>query len=203
MLDDEKRRSLARQLRCPVGKEGLAVGEMMNGINRMMNQAALEDLAPGPEERVLEIGFGGGALLEEILTRGSLAAGIDWSLTMARAARQRFGSRARVCRGSVQELPYEDGEFTKIVTVNTVYFWKDLGQAFSECRRTLLPDGDLVVCFNADYELRKGPWERYEFVLYSKEEVMDSVRSSGFSQLRCNPMRDLEQGDFFCLRAKA
>jgi len=193
--------AVARQLRCPSGVEAVAVGEEMNSLNAVMNRVALEELDPAPTDRVLEIGFGGGALLDELLARGSSVVGVDLSPVMVGEARRRLGSGAKICCGSVEALPCREGAFTQVCSVNTIYFWNDLHHAFLECRRVLRPEGHLVVCFNARHELEKDSWHRFGFILYSEAEVLASLRSAGFERLEVRSERDPEQGEFFCVRA--
>jgi len=173
----------------------------MKALNALMNQVAFEQLDPGPSDRVLEIGFGPGAFLDQILTRTSSVAGIDFSLTMVHETSRRLGAQVKICLGSALALPFEGRRFTKICTVNTVYFWDDLQQAFTECRRVLQPGGSLVVCFNSSDELAKGSWDRYGFNLHTEDDIRISVRSAGFSHIDCKMTHDPEQEDFFCLRA--
>lgn len=47
--------------------------------------------------------------------------------------------------GDVLDLPLRDDAVDRIVTVNTVYFWRDLPAALAEVRRVLAPGGRLVV----------------------------------------------------------
>jgi SAM-dependent methyltransferase len=200
-MNYDDQRALASQLRCPTGEEGIAVGEKMKIINAVMNQVAFEHLDAGPPDRVLEIGFGLGSLLDQFLSRSSYVSGLDLSLTMAKETSQRLGARVKICCGSVLDLPFEEHAFTKICTVNTVYFWKNLLRAFTECRRVLEPNGVLVVCFNADYELAKDSWDKFNFTLYGEGKVMDSMHAAGFIHIDPRIEQDLQQGKFFCLRA--
>jgi SAM-dependent methyltransferase len=173
----------------------------MNAINVLMNRVAFEHLGAGPADRVLEIGFGPGSLLDQLLARSSCLAGLDLSPTMVKEARRRLGSRVRACCGSALALPFIDRTFTKICTVNTVYFWEDPRQAFTECRRVLSPDGALVVCFNAHHELAREAWDEFGFILHTEDDVASSLRAAGFACIDRRVEVDPEQGEFFCLRA--
>ncbi len=193
--------AVARQLRCPSGAEGIAVGEEMNSLNAVMNRVTLEHLDLASTDRVLEIGFGGGALLDQLLARTSRVVGVDLPPAMAGEARRGLSSGAKICCGSVESLPCRERAFTQVCCVNTIYFWNDLDRAFLECRRVLRPEGLLVVCFNARHELEKGFWHRFGFILYSETEVLASLRSAGFKRMEVRSERDPEQGEFFCVRA--
>lgn len=65
--------------------------------------------------------------------------------------------------GLVERLlnPYPDGYFTKVCTVNTIYFWADADAVLSELRRVLATGGRLVVCFNPKVTAEKLPFTKH------------------------------------------
>lgn len=199
-------RPSARQLRRPTGILGYVWGVRMNRLNRTMNEASLAELAIAPGDRVLEAGFGGGSLLKRILDAGGVAAGLDLSPEMVRLAQRRLRSYIRENRlevrcGSIDALPYEDGSFSKVCSVNTIYFWEEPERALSECRRVLKPGGSLVLCFNSRSDLEAGGWHREGFRLYEVDEVRDLLRAADFAEPRVIPHSDPWQGKFFCVTA--
>ena len=62
-----------------------------------MNRLTLEQLRVGPNDSVLEVGFGGGGLLAELLkaTEGPVI-GVDVSAAMVDRARRRFRRTGRL-----------------------------------------------------------------------------------------------------------
>ena len=74
----------ARQLRNPEGDVGIAVAEWLNQTNRQANHEAVELLHLGPRDYVLEIGFGNGRAVPDIVAQaaGVRYASIDISPTM-------------------------------------------------------------------------------------------------------------------------
>ena len=83
-----------------------------------MNEFTLQQLSTSAKDRILEIGFGGGDLLEKILsTRSSeYVAGVDLSIDMVNLVGHRLryyiqSGRAEVRRGNIEALPYANGEF--------------------------------------------------------------------------------------------
>ena len=79
-------RFLARQLACPTGVFGRWVlGPLWNRRNAVLNDAAFAALAPEPADRVLDVGFGGGYLLERLFAIRRHQA---WSHFSGRRARQ-------------------------------------------------------------------------------------------------------------------
>jgi protein-L-isoaspartate O-methyltransferase len=72
---------ILRQLGNPSGMLGRFVLWRLNRVNSGMNQVALAALALSEGDRVLEIGFGGGALLDEMIVqrKALLVAGAERS----------------------------------------------------------------------------------------------------------------------------
>ena len=102
-------RFIAQQLSHPTGLVGSLMGRLMNRHNARLNAFALEHLTLGPQERLLEIGFGGGVMLEALLKRAGYVAGVDRSRVMVERARTRFRSavasgRAEFLEGSVESM---------------------------------------------------------------------------------------------------
>jgi arsenite methyltransferase len=178
---------LARQFAQPSGLAGrLFVGGWLDRISRSMNALALERLDLQRHDRVLEIGFGGGNLLRQILAATNAeVTGIDASEAMVARARRRFREEARLtlAHASVEALPLLDGSFDKAVSVNSLYFWLDPGRAFAEFARVLKPGGRLLICFEPADELRKWPGHRHGFRLYEVAEVKTLMESSGFEDV--------------------
>ena len=81
------------------GVPGRLAGAVMARLNRDMEVAAVDELAPAPGASVLAVGFGPGVGIAELVARlphGQIA-GVDPSATMVAAARQR--NRAAVDTG--------------------------------------------------------------------------------------------------------
>lgn len=136
----------------PQGAAGWWAGLLMDWINRPMHQAALEALAVERHSRVLEIGFGTGALVARLaaVVSGGLVAGVDLSEQMvARASRRNrqavAAGRVDLRRGGVSALPFGDGSFDRVVAVNSFQFWPSPLSDLREVRRVLTPGGRLVL----------------------------------------------------------
>jgi len=63
------------------------MGWLMNRHNAKMNMFAVEQLELSPSDRVLEIGFGGGAALRSLVGRASFVGGVDLSREMVEWAK--------------------------------------------------------------------------------------------------------------------
>jgi arsenite methyltransferase len=181
-------RFVARQLACPSGLLGRAIGRAMNWHNAAINSFAIQQLAVAPPDRVLEIGFGGGATLPLLLERAAFLSGIDRSRDAVAWAKARFAdavttSRAEFCEGSVEALPFETASFEKVYTVNTVYFWRSLDAGFSEIHRVLSPSGRVVVGFLPKEQMARRRMPSHIFTLRTVEDVVASLDKAGFKEI--------------------
>jgi len=135
----------------PSGIGGIVTGMLMRWLNAEMNRVAADRLDPQHGERILEIGFGPGHLIEMLAARKpALVAGIDHSATMFEQAQHRNAEALRerrvelTCR-SVAELPWLDGSFDKIVAVNSFQFWPEPARNLEEVRRVMKPGALLLL----------------------------------------------------------
>jgi len=156
----------------------------LDSVNRGMNDFTLEALAPGEDDRILEVGFGGGALLGQILESGAASvAGTDVSEVALSRAYKRYaaaGDRLDLTLCGETALPFADSTFTKACAVNGIYFWPDIGACLEELRRVLCygeagPDG-----------VPDFPPDRIEAVLLA----------AGFADVRTDTTEDRENGTY-------
>jgi SAM-dependent methyltransferase len=101
--------------------------------------------------RCLEVGCGGGRLLERVLCSGVVgAAGLDHSPDMLALSRER--NREAVERGVLElklgdatQLLWADGAFTIVLLANTFFFFERPELVLAELHRVLSPGGRLVI----------------------------------------------------------
>jgi ubiquinone/menaquinone biosynthesis C-methylase UbiE len=181
---------LAKHLRKPHGLIGKIVALLMNKTNDNMNKFTIEQLDLHPHEYILEIGFGNGKyftnLIKEV-SKGKLF-GLDYSETMVNQVKFRHQKLIKqglleVTQGSISSMPYEDGKFDKIFTVNTIYFWPDPINDIKEMYRILKDKGRLVITFRAKENMEKLSFTKHGFTLYSTDEVMNILKNAGFKDI--------------------
>ena len=200
------RRYLAQQFARPHGLVGRwLIAPWLDRINQEMNELAFQMLAPSPESRVLEVGFGGGALLGRILERRPAeAVGIDISEEVVARGRARFRreigeGRARILAGSVESLPLGDAAADAACSLNTIYFWKEPAGAMREFARVLRPGGALVLGFEAPETLRAWPGHRFGFRVYDAPEVVALAEAAGFGNAQVHEGLEPKYGRIICV----
>lgn len=194
---------IAGQLRQPSGRFGkLVMGRLLNRLNRPSNDLVLENLRLEADDRVLEIGFGGGDMLEKmaaIVTAGSIG-GVDTSAAMVEVCSRRLQKSVRSERldlrcASVDRLPYPDNHFTKACAVNTIYFWPDTTQGLSELKRVLRPAGTLCIGFTSAKSMQD--MAQYGFSLFEPKEMEWALELAGFTHVTFASRSDW-RGEFYC-----
>ncbi|MEO0405772.1 MAG: class I SAM-dependent methyltransferase [Cyanobacteria bacterium P01_A01_bin.135] len=197
---------LARQLRHPSGWGGKLILRFLNRENATMNTLALRNLNVQVGQHVLEIGFGGGDLIERLLKAGqSQVTAIDMSHTAVATAQSRFkqaiaANRLMTHQASAEAMPFVDSMFDAIVTVNTLYFWPDVSAVLSECQRCLKPGGNLVITYNSKDFLEAQQATQFGFQAYEVSEVETFIKAAGFEKIETSSGESPSNGTFFCTR---
>ncbi len=143
------------QFAYPRGFGGRVVGIFLAIANEWMADLAIEMLKPDADARVLEIGFGPGVAIRKLCEAmpGGKVCGVDPSKVMVRQAIRR--NRSSVLRGqadlrlgSATALPWTDGSFDAVLSLNNAHLWDPVDVGFTECRRVLRPSGRVLIGFH-------------------------------------------------------
>lgn len=113
-------------------------------------EETLTALALTADDRLLEIGCGGGVLLERALRDAGSAKGIDHSAEMVALASERnaeaiAAGRLTVEQAEAEQLPFADGEFTAAALANVFFFLYEPERALGELHRVLASGGRLAI----------------------------------------------------------
>ena len=180
---------IARQSSRPRGAVGRLWGPLLDRGTRVANRHVYEALELDEQVDVLEIGFGGGRLLSQILgaTNGAVA-GLELSDVMVRRAERRFrneiaAGRLLVAQGDVAALPFDDGSFDRVVSVHTIYFWPDTDSGLREISRTLRPGGRLVLGTATKEFLSQRRSSQHGYRLFTEPQLQEALEGAGFSDV--------------------
>jgi ubiquinone/menaquinone biosynthesis C-methylase UbiE len=143
----------------------------------------LDALALGPDDRLLDVGCGGGVFLRHVRdTVGCDVAGLDHSRDMVKLA------APFAVLGSAEALPFEDGAFTAVSSVVAFFFFPDPVRALREMRRVLDPERGRVAIFTTAPEAKGSPAAPYPLAtrghFYEDEELVGLAREAGFGEAR-------------------
>jgi ubiquinone/menaquinone biosynthesis C-methylase UbiE len=200
---------LFRQFGGPQGPLGHVAAWLMARQNAPANDWITDLLEVGPDDRVLEVGFGPGLAVERNAARATrgLVAGVDHSELVVRKALRRAGRAAREGRvdlrvGSVEKLPFPDAGFTRAMALNSLQFWPSAEAGLRELHRVLAPGGRLVL----GQRLRKADAGRFDRRRYGMSEerlaeVVATLEQIGFRDVTV-ARREIAGEDVAAIRAR-
>ncbi len=141
-----------------------------------------------PDDRLLEIGPGGGAFIGKALESGCTATAVDHSPEMVRLTTQLNSAavaagRLAVLQGDAVSLPVPDNFFTCCVCLNAFFFFQNPLLVLKEMRRALVPGGRLAIVTETP-EARGSPAAPEPFAtrstFYEPESLSALAMDAGF-----------------------
>jgi SAM-dependent methyltransferase len=154
--------------------------------NRQRSVWVVSLLGVQPADRVLEIGFGPGVAIAELVRAGAgHVYGLDHSGVMLRQASRRNAAairagRVTLIRASVDQIPPAlGGPFDAIFAVNSHGFWPAPAQHLAELRRRLAPGGRIAIASQP-----RCPGATADTSRSAARGIEDLLREVGFTQLR-------------------
>jgi ubiquinone/menaquinone biosynthesis C-methylase UbiE len=181
----------ASQAMLPNGLMGRLFAPVMEWINTSAYQRAVEALSLRPGDRLLEIGFGTGALLELAASRvtGGVLAGIDASLLMHAQAASRLrpyepGVKLDLRVGTDDNLNWPECYFDCVVAVHSFQFWTDPNATLRTILGLLKPSGQLLLILRS-HSHRVPSWLPNPISRSGDEVggVMTALARAGFERL--------------------
>lgn len=153
--------------------------------NRQRNRWAVSLLGVRPASQVLEIGFGPGIAVAELVRAGAgHVYGVDHSAVMLRQASRRNAAAIRAGRVTLACAPVDqippalDGPFDAILAVNSLAFWPAPAERLAELRRRLAPAGRIAIASQP-----RCPGATAGTSRSAADEIENLLRSAGFAQM--------------------
>jgi len=157
---------------------------------------ALMDIQPS--DRILDLGCGTGwasRRMAKIATAGEVI-GLDVADEMLRRAEQTSGGfkNIRYVWGSAEKIPVDDKYFSKVLSVESFYYYADQGKALDELRRVMAPGAKLFILINLykdnHYSLRWTTELKVPVQAFSEAEYKALLEKHGFKNVQARRIPD-------------
>lgn len=195
----------------PRGADGEKMLLRMNDSHGEVTKWAFDFLQVHEGDRILDIGCGGGAALSRLserITSGHLT-GIDYSgvsveMSQKWNAEDIEKGKMDIIKGSVEELPFEDESFDKIVSVESLYFWPDPAENLKEVFRVLKKGGvfmpvlDVYKKEGLDESILQNV-DRFNMFIPTRDEFRSLMENAGFTDIKIHTQ---EGTDWICVEGR-
>ena len=164
-----------------------------------------------PSDRVLDLGCGTGWASRRMasLTTAGEVVGLDVAdemLHRAEHASSEFNN-IRYVWGSAESIPAPDGFFTRVLSVESFYYYADQGRALKELHRVMAIDAQLFILINLykdnHYSLRWVTELQVPVQALSEAEYISLLQKNGFRNVEArripdrSPSPDVYSGKWF------
>ena len=180
------------QCRKPHGDEGFETIENMNENHREISEFAFDKVSVGKNDRVLDVGCGGGVNIEKFLklTKGNVD-GLDYSevsveASLAQNRKAVDDGRCRIIQADVRQMPIGDEEYDLVSAFETIYFWPEIQESFREVSRVIRPGGQFLIAQGTDGnhpddDMWLATVEGMH--VYTAEDLKEYLLNAGFSRV--------------------
>jgi ubiquinone/menaquinone biosynthesis C-methylase UbiE len=148
----------------PRGLLGRIGARLMTRTSRPFLRAMAVELDLQPDDELLDVGCGSAGLFVDHAGHVCHVAGLDASELQVAMARRRLADRiaagtAEIVQGDAGALPWGDGRFSVVTSINALKFVPDPEIALREMQRVLRPGGRMAVTMGEAEEAPAGATE--------------------------------------------
>ena len=140
----------------PHGEGGVETIKNMNENHQPISEFAFKCVDVGTNDRILDIGCGGGVNIEKFLKlTDNNVDGIDYSDVSVKESAKRNqkaigDKRCRIIQADVSKMPIDDEVYDLVSAFETIYFWPDIENTFKEVLRIIKPGGQFMIAQGTD-----------------------------------------------------
>lgn len=176
----------------PQGPLGRLGAWLMTKKGRYFRAMAAE-LDLRADDELLDVGCGSARFFDEHTGHVRYVAGLDASEIQVGMARKRLSERiaagtAEIVLGDVADLPWEDGRFSVVTSLDALKFVPDPAAALAEMSRVLRPGGRAVITMGDDSQARfgsapSGTQSAWGIWCWSDADAQRLVEEAGFTDV--------------------
>lgn len=174
----------------PQGKFGKMVAKAMNkGHARLWNWAN-EIITIEDGEKILDVGCGGGGNMLRMLRQfgNSTVDGVDYSQTSVECSKDStrdYSERCNVFCADVENMPFADGTYDMVFSLESIYFWNDPVAGLKEIARVLKDGGKAVIVTEMSNPQKAVFWTKRcdGMNIYSPEQLRNFMNKAGFEDI--------------------
>ena len=178
----------------PHGEEGVETIKNMNENHQPISEFAFKCVDVGTNDRILDIGCGGGVNIEKFLKlTDNNVDGIDYSDVSVKESAKRNqkaigDKRCRIIQADVSKMPIDDEVYDLVSAFETIYFWPDIENTFKEVLRIIKPGGQFMIAQGTDGnhpDDEKWLSTVEGMKVYTADELKRYLLNAGFSSVSC------------------
>lgn len=173
-------------------------GDEMESHHSDITEQTLSFMAIRPQDRILDLGCGTGWASRRMarLASAGEVVGLDVADEMLRRAQESSAGvdNVRYVWGSAENIPFPDDQFSKVLSVESFYYYADQGKALDELRRVIAPGGELFILINLykdnHYSLRWVGELKVPVQARSEREYISLLERHGFGDVQARRIPD-------------
>ena len=178
----------SRQAGYPSGVLGRIVGRLMVKDTAAANDHALAQLDLTQPFTILDVGFGQGRSVANLVRAGHRVLGVDPSPTMVRQATRRNRSACRDGRATLRHgdgvtIPFPAHSADAAITIHSIYFMADPAATIADIARVLRPGGTLVVACRTSDDDTPAWFDPAVYTFRSADQITALLRTAGFEHV--------------------
>jgi len=173
-------------------------GDEMESHHSDITEQTLALMDIQPEDRILDLGCGTGwasRRMARVAVQGEVV-GLDVADEMLRRAEEASSAfrNVRYVWGSAEKISEADNAFTKVLSVESFYYYADQGKALDELRRVMAPGAKLFILINLykdnHYSLRWVKELKVPVQALSEAEYKALLQKHGFINVAARRIPD-------------
>lgn len=173
----------------PAGFLGWLGSRLMPPLSGRLNTPMGTALGLRADDDLLDVGCGAGGFLAYAAQTVRFVAGLDASGIQVRMARRRLrdrveAGRAELVLGDAEALPWDDGRFSAVASLNCLKFVAEPDRALSEMHRVLRAGGRVAILVDTEVPAdRSGLVDAFGQRQWSAADIGRLVREAGYAEV--------------------